>query len=236
MSAAAALWANDLRNVLRDRTVSVLLFVPLILAAGLRFGLPAAEQQLPLLVGYRPLVLALFCLLAGSFPAFMTAFIMLDEKDEDLFSVFRVMPIAPRRFLLLRLTLVVALAFVYPLIILVGSGLAPYPPAVLAVLAALCAVMAPSLTLIVVSVATNKIEGLTLIKALFPFVLLPAAGVLVHGVWKLAFVILPAYWIYRAFAAAPDAAALAAASAGALITHGLLAVVFYRRFRRRVFP
>jgi len=235
VKAAIALWRNDLKNIVRDRTVSVLLFVPLIFIVSLRFAMPLVERGLPVVGGYRPHVVSLFCMLAGVFPAFMLSFIMLDEKDEDLFSVFRVLPISPLRFLLDRLVLVAALGFVYALIIMAGSRLVLYSLPVMLGLSALCALLAPAATLIIVSVAGNKIEGLTIIKGLFPAVLLPLVGVVAPAWWTSAFAVLPTYWIYRAFAA-PDTAILARASLGALAIQAAITALFYRRFRRRVFP
>jgi fluoroquinolone transport system permease protein len=235
MNAARALWANDLRHIVRDRTVSVLLFVPLILILSLRFAVPVIERQLPIVSGYRPLVLALFCMIAIMFPAFMMSLLMLDEKDQDLFAVFRVLPISPLRFLLDRLVLVAALGFLDALALVAGSGLVAYALPVLLCLAALCALMPAAATLLIVSVAGNKIEGLTVIKGLFPLILLPAAGLVVKSSWTILFAVFPAYWIYVAFAA-PDGRTLALACTCAVALHGVLIAVFYRRFRRRVFP
>jgi fluoroquinolone transport system permease protein len=235
VKAVRALWANDLRNIVRDRTVSVLLPVPLIFAAFLRFGVPFLERHAPVAGGYRPVVLALFCMLAAMFPAFMMSFILLDEKDQDLFPVFRVLPISPRRFLLARLSLVAALAFVNALVILAGSGLVALSLPVQIGLASLCALIPPAATLLIVSVAGNKIEGLTLLKGLFPLILFPAVGAVVEAWWTKILAILPAYWVYLAFAA-PDPAPRALAATCAAALHLLVTALFYRRFRRRVFP
>lgn len=235
MKTERALWANDLRHIVRDRTVSVLLLIPLILVASLRWAVPIIERQAPIIAGYRPLIVALFCMIAVLFPAFMMSFLMLDEKDQDLFAVFRVLPISPLRFLFDRLVLVVALGFFDSLIILAGSQLVAWSLPVQLCLAALCALMPAAATLIIVSLAGNKIEGLTIIKGLFPLILFPAAGLVVKSSWTVIFAVLPAYWIYRAFAA-PDGRTLALACTCAVALHGLVIAVFYRRFRRRVFP
>lgn len=235
MRAAFALWGNDWKNIVRDRTVSFLLFVPLVFVAFLRYIVPLAESRLPLLAGHRPAALALFCLIACIFPAFVLSLILLDEKDEDLFSVYRVLPIAPRRFLAYRLAFAAALGFTYPLILIAASRLVAYSWPRILVLAALCALLAPVWTLVVVSIADNKIEGMTVIKGLFPLIVLPLVGLIVEARWAWAFAVLPAYWIYQAFAAA-DAAALTRAAVVAVAVHAAVLTVFYRRFRRRVFP
>lgn len=235
MRAAAALWTNDLRNVVRDRTVAVLLVLPLLFVVFLRYGLPLAERHAPVVGEYHVPVLALFCLLAGTFPAFMLAFIMLDERDAGLFPVFQVLPISLRELLLLRLFVVMGLAVAYPLLVLAGSGLYALSPARALLLSALCALQAPAITLLIVSVARNKIEGLAVMKGVFPAVLFPVAGILLPTLWVSAFAVLPAYWVYQAFAA-PDAAGLLRATAGTVATSAILVILLYRRFRRRVLP
>lgn len=236
MRAAAALWGNDLRHIVRDRTVAVLAVVPFLFVAFLRLGVPLAEARAPLVAGYRAPVVALFCLIAGTFPAFMLAFIMLDERDEGLFPVFRVLPISPTRLLWTRLAMVAALGFAYPLVIVAGSGLLEVSAPAALLLCALCGLQAPMVALVIVSLAGNKIEGLAVIKGIFPAVMFPAAGVIFASAWwsKL-FAVVPAYWIYLAFTAR-DARSLAFASIGAVVLHGVVLAVFYRRFRRRVLP
>lgn len=234
MRAVLALWANDFKNTVRDRTINVLLFVPFIFAVFLRLAVPFIERYAPALSAYRALVLALFCMLAGIFPAFMMSFIMLDEKDESLFAAFRVLPISPRRFLLYRLTLVATASFGYAAIIVAGSGLVPFAAPTVLVLAAQCALLSPTATLIIVSVAANKIVGLTVLKGLFFALVLPAAAFVLSSGWLDLLAVLPSYWIYASFSAR-DAAELARGSAGAVVLHSALIAIFYRHFRRRVF-
>lgn len=235
MRQLTALWANDLRNTLRDRTVGVLLFIPLVFALGLRFGLGPAEAQFPLLADHRTLVIALFCLLASAFPGLMLAFILLEERDEGLFPVFRTLPISPSGFLLGRLALATGLSFLYPLIILATvQGIAPRPGWRIPLLALLCSLQAPLSVLLVVVLASNKIEGLAVIKALFPAILLPAAPFALTAPWAHLLAILPAYWIYRAFAGGGPAA-VGFAAIGALLFHLVPSALLLRRFQRRDF-
>jgi fluoroquinolone transport system permease protein len=232
---AAALWSNDLRNVIRDRTAAVLLVMPPVMAATLRAGSPLVEQQLPLAAAYRLPAVALFCQVAGAFPALMLAFIMLDEKDEGLFPAFRVLPMSPRRFLFTRLSMVAVLGMLYAALVIAGSGLTDFTWPETLLLAIVCGLQAPLVALVIVSVAGNKIEGLAVIKGVFPAVIFPVAALLAESSWTRVFAVLPAFWIYHAFAA-PDLASLALYSSGALALYAVLTALSYRLFRRRVLP
>nr|MDT0662021.1 ABC transporter permease [Micromonospora sp. DSM 115978] len=234
MNAARAVWGNDLRNIVRDRTVGVLLVVPLIFLVLLRFGYPLAERQAPRVADHRTLMLAACCLIAGTFPAFMTSFIMLDEKDQGLFAAQRVLPVGPARLLGYRLFVVALLSLIYPLILILGSGLADRSLPTVLVLALLCALGSPVATLFVVATASNKIEGLTLFKGIFFVLVFAALGVAVPGWWTWLTALIPTYWIYVAFDADSTAGMLAAGGA-AVAYHLVVLAVAYRRFRRQVF-
>lgn len=233
MGAATTIWRNDLRNIVRDRTVSVLLVVPLIFLVLLRFGFPQLERHVGPAADYRHLVLAGSCLIAGTFPAFMTSFIMLDEKDEGVLAALRILPVSPARLLTYRLTVVTGLSLLYPLLLILGTGLADWPLAKVALLTLLCALGSPVATLLVVATAGNKIEGLTLFKGTFFVLALAAMGVALDGWWTWLVALVPTFWVYAAFDAS-DTAGLLAAAGAAIATHAAVFVLAYRRFRVRV--
>jgi fluoroquinolone transport system permease protein len=232
MSAATTVWANDLKNIVRDRTVGVLLFVPVIFLVLLRLGMPWLEDRLEAVDDHRLLILSLLCAMAGLFPAFMVSFIMLDERDQGLFAAFRVLPVATGRLLGYRIVSVGALGLVYPALLIPASGLGSYGLLEVTGLSLLCAAGGPAALLVAVSVAQNKIECLTAFKVLFLVTALGAAGVVTdfQGWGRLA-AALPPYWVFTAFDA-PDAAALLADMGAALTLYACVIALFYRRFRR----
>ncbi|MBW1597677.1 hypothetical protein [Streptomyces sp. JJ38] len=232
MSIARAIWRNDLTCIVRDRTVGVLLFVPLIFLALLRFGVPPLEDQWPALGDHHAVLLGLFCVIVGMFPAFMMAFIMLDERDQGLFAVFRVLPVSPGRLLGHRVTMVVVLGLLYPLLLTLGAGMGSYGVGRALVLAALCAAGGAVALLVAVSLAKNKIECLTAFKALYVLAAGGAAGGLgaLEG-WNRVPAVLPTYWVFAAYDARGTGAFLTAALVAVLL-YGLCAWVFYRMFRR----
>ncbi len=231
MSIAKAVLANDFRNVARDRTVGALLFVPVIFVVLLRFGLPLLEQYVPPAAEYRTVAVSVFCTIAALFPAFMLSFVMLDEKDQQLFTVYRTLPVSPGRLLSYRIGAVTLLGFIYSLVLIFGTQLLPYSPFILLLRALLCALAAPTAMLAAVAFAHNKIEGLTFFKALFFVDAAAVAGVVIPDQWAYAFGVVPAFWIHAAFAA-KSAAAFAASTAIAVAFHAAVFAVVYRRLVR----
>ncbi|WTD06563.1 hypothetical protein OH717_30300 [Streptomyces albidoflavus] len=235
MSSAKTIWTNDLRSIVRDRTASVLLVVPLIFLGLLRFGVPLLERKWPALGDYHAVLLGLFCVIVGMFPAFMMSFVMVDERDQGLVSAFRVLPVSPTRFLRSRIMMVVALGLLYPLLLTLGAGIGSYGLVRALVLAVLCAAGGAAAMIIAVSLARNKIECLTAFKALFVLAALGATGALgsFNG-WNRVPGVLPSYWVFAAFDAADTRGFLAASIVAALL-YGLAMWIFYRSFRRNLF-
>jgi len=232
MGVARTIWGNDLRNIVRDRTVGVLLAVPLMFLALLRFGFPEIESRLPGADEYRSLALAVFCLLVGAFPAFMTSFVMLDERDEGVFSALRVLPVSIHRILALRLAVVAGLSLIFPALLLAGSGLHQGGWERAVVLPLLCALSSPAATLLAVSLAGNKIEGLTLFKGFFFVLGLAAVAVAQPGWWSWPAGVIPTYWVYAAYDA-HTAAGFGAATLVAVAYHVAVLALAWRRFGRR---
>ncbi|WP_030417535.1 hypothetical protein VM636_27800 [Streptomyces sp. SCSIO 75703] len=235
MRTARVIWANDLRSVVRDRTVGGLLVVPLVFLVLLRAGVPLLERRWPAVGGHHAELLGLFCVIVGMFPAFMTALLMVDERDQGLVSAFRVLPLSPARFLGARLAMAGLLGLLYPLLLLSASGLGGYGAGRALVLAALCAAGGAAALLVAVSLAKNKIECLTAFKALFVLAAIGVTGALgdFSGVNALPGV-LPAYWVFGAFAAGGTGAFLSASAVAALL-YGIVVGIFHRLFRRNFF-
>nr|ALD83691.1 hypothetical protein [Streptomyces sp. CNH365] len=235
MSGTTTIWKNDLRSIVRDRTVSVLLFVPLIFLVLLRFGVPLLERKWPALGDHHAVLLGLFCVIVGMFPAFMLSFVMVDERDQGLVSAFKVLPVSPNRFLLSRLSMVVVLGLLYPLLLVLGAGIGSYGLLRSLLLAGLCATGGGAAMIAAVSLARNKIECLTAFKALFVLAALGATGAWgsFEG-WNRVPGILPTYWVFAAFDAA-SARDFLAVSAMAAVLYGLFVWIFYRSFRRNLF-
>lgn len=235
MNTMKIIWLNDLKSIVRDRTVGVLLFVPLIFLALLRVGVPLLERQWPALGDHHAVLLGLFCVIVGMFPAFMMAFVMVDERDQGLVSAFRVLPLSPAKFLWSRITMVVVLGLLYPLLLTLGAGMGSYGPGRALALAVLCAAGGAAAMLIAVSLAKNKIECLTTFKALFVLAAIGATGGLgsFEG-WNRAPGILPTYWVFAAFDADGAKDFLSAVTAAALL-YALFVLIFYRLCRRNLF-
>lgn len=228
----AILSKNDLRNIFRDKSIWVPMVAPLIILFLLRFGLPQLKNYYPTITQYYGLILAMMSCVNAIFPAFFVSFMMLDEKDQQLFAVMRIMPLAPQWFILYRVLFIAIMAFVFVFITLAFTDLVAMPWVKMLALSLVIALLAPLVTLITVTFAKNKIEGITLLKGINMGLALPMVAFLVVSPWAKLLAIIPVYWIYQAFD--PTANFGLAILIGAVYISLLIWVIF-RRFKNRVF-
>jgi len=118
---------NDLRNIIRDRMFVFLFFaypVMLILVSRIIVHLiaPRIENMFPL-AGEFSVLFMFFTIAIPMIFSFLAAFLILDERDEHLLTVLRVMPISRNNYLIYRMFFMSLFAFIVLLIFPPLSGL-----------------------------------------------------------------------------------------------------------------
>lgn len=226
----------DLRMILREQMLWFMLFV----APGLQFSmalllLPWLEQRFPIMTDYHSLIVMLMTLQVDTSIGFVLASMLLDERDEEVLTALRAMPVGVNTFLIYRLGIgtIMAVLFAYAMLStpgLEGLGLASRFTAAL-----LFASTAPITTLALATFSSNKVEGLAVYKGLSLILILPACSFFM-GSWvqyTLGFV--PVYWslhfVAKVLVGEPGGLELFMA----LLTHGLVLWMLFRLFKRRVF-
>ncbi len=189
---------NDTKNILRDKTLLMMLVLPLLMIFGLRFGLPALINLVPLLPTYYPLLLAILATTSGLLGGYIIAFVMLEEKDENVFTVIRVMPFSTSLFVAYRLILAGIWTFWFAFLSFLALDICNYSLIEKILYSLLCSQTSVVALLFMITFASNKIEGITFIKGLNFIVVLPALAFFIDSSFKLVFSIFPFYWTYKA--------------------------------------
>ena len=190
---------TDLKNVLRDPSLVVIVILPVLLIILLRIAPSFYEPYVPEMITYRPLILGTFCLLISALSGFLLAFVMLDEKDQKLFDVFNVMPFRLNRLIRLRIVSMMVTGFVFCALLIVGSDLVQMNILQVLTLSLLCSLSGPANTLLIVSLAGNKIEGVTYFKVLNMIIMAPMVGVFIAGTIRYLLGIFPFFWVFMSF-------------------------------------
>ncbi|MEM1324342.1 MAG: hypothetical protein AAGI23_00230 [Bacteroidota bacterium] len=236
MSQFIALAQGDFRQIFRDRTLLIFLFVPFILLAVVRSLVPYLTAQYPIVENYHVLVMMLVGVQTSVIFGFIVAFLILEEKDEQVLQVIRVLPISPSYFILYRVLFATIFSTVSAYIVIRFSGIA-FPGEVnTALLAIQYGLVAPFIALLVATFAANKVEGMAFFKGVNLFLLLPIVTFFIKGIWQYAFAVIPTFWTYSFYEKSVEAAAPNVVwYLSGLVVYALAIVLVFLRFKGKVF-
>ena len=196
VKAVAAFGRNDIRGTYRDPLLVMLVVAPVIWTVGVIVLVPLFTEMLAErydfdLVPYYPLVLTAFLLLTSIIIAGgLAAFLVLDEVDAGTLTALRVTPVPLSTFFGYRAATVMVVTTVYVIATLSFSGI--LEPALIPALVPIGLVAGLSgvvTLLLIVAVASNKIQGIAMVRALGMLIAgLPCLPWFIDSAWNLAFV------------------------------------------------
>lgn len=203
----AAFGRNDIRGTYRDPLLVMLLLAPVLWTTGVAVLTPMFAEMLTAryefdLVPYYPLVLTAFLLLTSIIVVGgLGAFLVLDEVDAGTLVALRVTPVRLSTFFGYRAGTVMVVTTIYVVATLSFSGiLEPGLVPELIPIGLVAGLSAVVTLLLIVAVASNKIQGIAMVRALGMLIAgLPCLPWFIDSAWNLAFGILPPYWAAKAF-------------------------------------
>jgi fluoroquinolone transport system permease protein len=210
--ALVAFCRNDVRGTYRDPLLWMIVLAPVTWTTGVALLTPLFTEMLAErygfdLVPYYPLVLTAFLLLTSIIiTGAIAAFLVLDEIDAGTLTALRVTPVPLSTLFAYRAGTVIALTTVYVVATMSFSGiLQPGLVPALIPIGLLSGLSAVVTLLLIVSVASNKIQGIAMVRALGMLIAgLPCLPWFIHSSWNVAFGVLPPYWAAKAFWVASD--------------------------------
>ncbi|WP_214481775.1 hypothetical protein [Bacillus sp. SM2101] len=199
MKRVAALAVQDARNIIKDPILVIAICFPFILGLTARFVLPVIHSwvlgtfQFDLSNHY-PFIISLLLLMTPLWMGVLMGFILLDEKDEGVDLYFAVTPLTKSGYFMFRVFSPAVLTFFLSYIVIMLQGLVPWHVINFFPIAVMLALEAPLLSLIMVTVASNKVEGLAISKVLTLMFFTPVPPYIFHNSWTMLFGIVPFYW------------------------------------------
>ena len=201
MVAVFRLAINDFKNIIRDKLlISLAILYPVILIMFsqilVQFIAPNLKESIPL-AGNFTVFFMLFVTIIPILYGFIASFLILDEKDEHLLTVLRVMPISRNTYLVYRMLFLTFFAFLVLLIFPPLSGLlentqfsyVEYIP-----IAVLFSLLTPFSAMLVSSFATNKVQAFAIFKISATIYMLPLFTFLISDNLKYIFSPAPNFW------------------------------------------
>ncbi len=235
MSKLLTLIANDLRMVLRDPMLRIFLLLPLLVVGMVQWAIPAIFVAYPAVQEYDYVILMWACLQSSVMFGFINGFVFLEEKDEQVFTALRVMPVAAVTLLTARLALGVIITSIVNVVILQTTDWVSISGTRTVWLAVQYAMLAPLLTLLLAVFAKNKVEGLAHFKVYSLLINLPALiYFLDHPAWH-ALAIVPTYWSFRSIEALHAGSSFEVFAGVGSVLYLILLWLVLRRFAKQIF-
>ena len=228
---------TDFRQILREQ----LLWVMFIIAPSMQFLVahwlaPFLIERFPVLDGYQSLIVGVLTIQVVTGIGFVIAMMLLDEKDEDVLTAVRVLPLGPEVFLAYRLLAATVVAFLFAFVMLYFSQLIMISIVQAVTAAGLFALLGPIIALFMSTFSDNKVEGLAVFKGLNLVLLVPIASFFVPEGWSYFFGLIPDFWslqFVEAIAKEQEASWMNALIG--LIVHLAVLIILFIQFKKRVF-
>lgn len=202
-----------MQQILRDGMLLVMLPAPFFTAGVLRAMIPivhsiAVREFGFSLLPYYALVDALTVTIAPVMTAMVSAFVVMEERDEGIASYLCITPAGGRSYLYARVGLPMVWAFTSSLLALGLFGLSGMSISIMMGAAFVGTLQGIVVAMLIVALANNKVEGLALSKlaGLF-FIGLPASW-FVAPQWRYLAGFLPSFWMSETLRSAGPAVAL----------------------------
>lgn len=190
---------GDWKNIRRDPLLIFSMFGILLLASLVRFGLPKLDTLIDThttfeLTQHFPLIVSLVLLMTPLMIGLLYGFVILDERDEGVLLYYAVTPLTKVGYLFCRLLLPMIITFFLSFIVILIQGVVEWQIITFVPVALLLALQAPLITMLMASLASNKVEGLALAKVINLSMLAPLIDYAITNPLAKVMMILPMYW------------------------------------------
>lgn len=192
---------QDFLSTFRDPIFRLLLIMPVAAFAVLRWVWPVVAANFPIAEPYGPLILMFSCMQAATMLGFIYGFLFLEEKEENVFQVFRIIPYSTLTLITARLALGLIVSTMINFLLLHWGGITALPLWQEISISILFSLMAPWMALLVGAFSANKIQGLAQMKIINLILNLPALIYLLPYKALHATAIIPTYWAFRSLEA-----------------------------------
>jgi fluoroquinolone transport system permease protein len=238
MRKIAALLRNDVKNIFRDDILIAITIAPFLMALVFRFGLPPLRDVLLTyfdLNAYYPMVTAFFTLMVPAFYGWVVAFMLLDDRDENILPVIAVTPLRKTGYLAYKIAMPTLASLILILTLAPAINLVEFDYLRFIPIALMACMEAPLMTLLLTAFAGNKVEALALAKLDGIFFLPVALPFFTQSPLQYIAGILPTFWIGKSFEAIhSDIGTFLVIVLIGFGVHALALGLAYLKFRSRV--
>ncbi|MDD3136157.1 MAG: hypothetical protein PHF64_06620 [Methanoregula sp.] len=190
---------NDLKMIVRDRMLAIAFCLPFPFLVAGALAIPEISGRFVDLAPHSCLIMSFILIQIAVLFGFVYAFLMIDERDENILSALRVVPVSAPIFLLSRLLGASLFAFLYSVFSFIILGMVKIPFLAIILISLTFALLAPVIALLIVTFSGNKVDAIAVFKGVDLFVLLPIVSLFISGSWKFIFGMFPHFWAIYSF-------------------------------------
>jgi hypothetical protein len=189
----------DTLNILRDKSLVLMLIIPFIFIPLIRIGGEVLLEYYPAIFEYIPMGVILCAAMVAVFPAFVMGFVMMDEKDGGLNQVLRILPFNLNRLIGLRVLSMLAVGFLNSMLFLSFNGFVFLGWPEMMMLSINVALFAPISAFLMLCISANKIEAAAVLKGISFITIIAFLQFFIPNGYKYFLAPIPAFWAYRSF-------------------------------------
>lgn len=188
----------ELKNMTRDPMYIFFMVYPIVLGIAGYFLVPYIDSQVSSTSLVPEIVAMVMILLTGYIYGALTAFTLLDDKDDFVLISLKVTPVSVKTYVLIKLMISLFFGFIATLVVIFTTGFLSGVSFFLIILIAfLGALQAPGVALIVNSIATNKVEGFVTMKMSALILVFPVLAFFIQAWQEVFLVFAPGFWSAR---------------------------------------
>jgi fluoroquinolone transport system permease protein len=188
----------EIKNMTRDSMYIFFMAYPVILGVVGYFLIPYLNETLSETSLVAEIVSMILILMTGFIFGALTAFTLLDDKDDDVLLSLKVTPISVKVYVLVKLMISFIFGFIATLVITLATNFLPGSSFwIILLISFLGALQAPGVALIVNSFSSNKVEGFVIMKMSALILVFPVLAFFVQSWQEVFLVFAPGFWSAR---------------------------------------
>lgn len=187
---------NELRSMLRDPLYLFFALYPAILGTAGYFIIDYMKGTTA--TPWPELVAMFLILITGYIFGALTAFTLLDDKDDKVLMSLKITPIDVKFYVYVKLAVSYIFGFIATIVLIYATNFMPNSNfGVILLISLVSALQAPGVALIVNSFSDNKVEGFVYMKMTGLILIVPALAMFYQAWQEVFFVIAPGFWSAR---------------------------------------
>lgn len=185
----------EFKRIFRDKMYIFFLLYPILIIAVLLWLVPYVSTRFGDIASN--VISLVFMLMTPFMFGAISAFTLLDDRDDHVFDSLKVTPLKVSQYLMIKLVMTYTFGLITTLLVLFINPHFSLSAGEKIMIAILSSLSAPTITLLVNAFSANKVEGFVIMKASGLLMMLPIASLFVTNWTELFLGIVPGFWPAR---------------------------------------